>query len=388
MRNSYLLALTAAFLASSAVPAIAQTAAPTAPQPTPGQNIMTWTHDQRTVWFRNLDKTVPTSLVKRGAHIHALPRVGRPFDVNYTHNGKAMNIAGYMAANSATGLLILKDGKILAEHYGLGRTAQDRWTAWSVTKSVTSTLVGAAIKDGAIGSVDDPVTQYLPELKGSAYDGATIRNLLMMASGVKWDENYESQTADFFHMLDQPFLEQMKKLPREVQPGTKNHYNTGDTNLLGLIVARAVKKPLSVYLSEKIWVPYGMESDATWWLNHGEEVAGANLNMTLRDFGRFGQFILDGGRIDGKSILPDGWIAEGTSALLPTGWRNAPGYGYQWWVKGPDSFVALGIFGQTIYIEPAKNLVVVLNHSWPRADNDATYSLEMPFLAAVSAAVK
>lgn len=382
------LALAAAFLAGTAVPAIAQTAAPTAPQPAPGQNIMTWTQDQRTAWFLNLERTAPAALVKHGTRVHPLPRDGRRFDVGYTHDGKAMNIAAYMASNNANGLLILKDGRILAEHYALGRTEQDRWTAWSVTKSVTSTLVGAAIKDGAIGSVDDPVTKYLPELKGSAYDGATIRNLLMMASGVQWDEDYESRTADFFHMLDQPFLDQMRKVPRAAPPGTRYHYNTGDTNLLGRIVARAVKKSLSDYLSEKIWVPYGMESDATWWLNHGEEVAGANLSMTLRDFGRFGQFILDGGRIDGQSILPDGWIADATSARIQTGWRNAPGYGYQWWVKEPGKFVALGIFGQTIYIEPAKNLVVVLNHSWPRADNDATYSREMPFLTAVSEAVK
>lgn len=388
MRNSPFLALAAAFLAGTAVPAIAQTAAPSAPQPAPGQNIMTWTQDQRTVWFRNLEKTAPSALVRHGTRVHPLPRDGRPFDVSYTHDGRAMNIAAYMASNNATGLLILKDGKILAEHYGLGRTEQDRWTAWSVTKSVTSTLVGAAIKDGAIGGINDPVTKYLPELKGSAYDGTTIRDLLMMASGVKWDEDYESQTSDFFHMLDQPFLDQMKTVPRAAQPGTKYHYNTGDTNLLGRIVARAVKKSLSDYLSEKIWAPYGMESDATWWLNHGEEVAGANLNMTLRDFGRFGQFILDGAKIDGKSILPDGWIADATSAHMQTGWRNAPGYGYQWWVKGPDKFVALGIFGQTIYIEPAKKLVIVLNHSWPRADNDATYSREMPFLTAVSEAVK
>lgn len=381
-------AASTAFVASFAFAAVAVAAPVTAPKPAPGQNIMTWTQDQRTRWFRNLDETAETAIVKHGPRVHPLPRAAGRFDVSFTMDGKPTDIAGYMAANNVTGLLVLKDGKILTERYGLGRVATDRWTAWSVTKSVTSTLVGAAIKDGAIHSIDDSVIKYVPELAGSAYDGVTIKNLLTMASGAKWDEDYESKTSDFFAMLDRPFIDQLKALSRDTQPGTKFLYNTDDTNLLGIVVARAVGKPLSQYLSEKIWVPYGMESDATWWLNHGQEVAGANLNMTLRDFARFGQFFMDGGKIDGKSILPEGWVEEASAAHLPTGWNNAPGYGYKWWVQAPGKFMALGIFGQTIYIEPAKKLVVVLNQSWPRADNSVTYAREMPFLAAVSAAVK
>lgn len=384
MRSIRLAALTAIAIVTTAC---AAADAQVAPKPTPGQNIMTWTQEQRTEWFRNLERTVPTAVVKHGTKVHPLPHAPGEFDVQFTLAGEPVDIAGYMRLNNVNGLLVMKDGKILTERYGLGRGEQDRWTAWSVTKSVTSTLVGAAIKDGAIHSVDDPVTTYLPELVGSAYDGVTVKNLLNMASGVKWDEDYESQSSDFFHMLDQPFIDQMKTLPREVAPGSKFHYNTGDTNLLGLVVARAVKKPISQYLSEKIWAPYGMEQDATWWTNHGQEVAGANLSMTLRDFARFGQFFMDGGKIDGESVLPDGWLEEASAAQLPTGWQRAPGYGYKWWVQSPGKFMALGIFGQTIYIEPAKKLVVVLNQSWPRADNDTTYSREMPFLQAVSAAV-
>ena len=349
---------------------------------------MTWSHAQRTRWFRQLDAVAATVPVRRGATVRPLPKAGGRFDVRFTVDGKPLDLAGYMAANHVTGLLVLRDGKILAERYGGGRGERDRWTAWSVTKSVTSTLVGAAVRDGAIASIDQPVTVYLPELKGSAYNGVTIRNLLTMSSGVRWDEDYESRTSDFFHMLDHPILEQMRKLPRETPPGSVFHYNTGDTNLLGIIVARATGKPISRYLSEKIWAPYGMEQDATWWLNHGQEVAGANLSMTLRDFGRFGQFTLDGGRIDGRPVLPEGWLATATSRQLPSDWPHAPGYGFKWWVQGPGRFMALGIFGQTIYIEPARRLVVVLNQSWPRADNEATYRLEMPFLAAVSAAVR
>ena len=384
MYSLSLAAFAGAFLLT--MPAIAQV--PAAPKPAPDQNIMTWSHDQRTVWFRQLEQVVPTAVVKRGSHVHPLPRAAGDFDVSYVHDGKPMDIDAYMASNEVTGLLILQDGKILTERYGLGRTADDRWTAWSVTKSVASTLIGVAIKDGAIKSLDEQVIRYVPELTGSAYDGVTIRNLITMSSGAKWNEDYESRTSDFFFMLDQPFVEQMKKLPRETEPGTKYFYNTGDTNILGLVLQRAVNKPISQYLSEKIWVPYGMEKDATWWLNHGQEVAGANLSMTLRDFGRFGEFFMNGGKIDGESILPDGWVEEASSAHLDTGWENVPGYGYSWWVLSPDKFLALGIFGQTIYIEPAAKLIVVLNQSWGRADDGATYAKEMPFLAAVSAALE
>lgn len=357
--------------------------------PVAKSNVMGWSLAQRTYGFRHFDRFASTTVVKRGPRVHPFEVSPTPLDISFKLNGAMMDTAAYMKANRVTGLLVIKDGRILLERYGLGRTAQDRWAAWSVTKSVTSTLVGAAIKDGAIASVDDPVTKYVPELAKGAFKGVSVRNLLMMSSGAGWDEDYESRKSDFFAMVDRPFLEKLKTMKRVAQSGKDFHYSTMDTNLLGLVVSRATRRPLSRYLSEKIWAPYGMEQDARWWSNRGQEVAGANLTMTLRDFGRFGQFILDDAKIDGRSIVPEGWLKQATRPLLPSNWDvGAPSYGYQWWVMNDGSFLALGIFGQTIFIDRAKRLVVVINSSWERADNEMTYLREFPFLAAIRAAVQ
>ena len=238
----------------------------------------------------------------------------------------------------------------------------------------TSTLVGAAIKDGYIKSVDDPVTDYIPELKGSAYDGVTVAQLLTMTSGVKWNEDYTDPNSDVARMLvvpvpagEDPTVAYMRRLPREAEPGTKWVYKTGETNLVGVLVWRATGKPLAEYLTEKVWKPFGMAQDAVWMVdttNH--EIGGCCLSVSLRDYARFGQFVLDGG----KGVVPDGWFADATSAhatVRPGGF----GYGYQWWTYPGDMYGAQGIFGQAITIVPQEQLVVAVVSNWETATSSA-----------------
>ena len=391
------------FMKRTALAALAiaiMAATPSAP-PSPGRvdgplpegNILFWPLVQRPAGFSHMEDIYPTAIVRRGDHVKSFAVAPAELKVRYTVAGHPMDSDGFMAANNVAGLLIIQDGTILLERYrfGFGRTM--RWTSFSTAKSVTSTLVGAAIRDGYIKSIDDPVSRYIPGLTGSAYDGVSIRHMMMMSSGVKWNEDYEDPAADASKMkavYDDPkgdMVAYMAALPRVTEPGTKFHYNTGDSNMLGLLVANATGRPMAQYLSEKIWAPYGMEADAAWVTVQGQALGGSSLSMRLRDFGRFGQFFLDNGVIDGRSILPDGWRDQATGHLLPTGWGDV-GYGYQWWANRDGSYRALGIFGQMIFTDPKTRLIVVALSAWPRADAQETYAVEDAYLAAVRKAIQ
>lgn len=360
----------------------------------PFGNVLFWKAEQRPVGFANMVKIYPTATVKAGGKVFPLvPAAGAKFDVQFTDQGRTLNTDGFMAANNVAGLLIIRDGKILTEKYRLGLTQNGRWTSFSVAKSVTSTLVGAAIKDGYIKSVNDPITRYIPRLKGSAYDGVTVRNLLTMSTGVRWNEDYANPESDAsklkaFDNDDSKFdvVDYMSKLPRVSEPGAKFQYRTGDSHLLGIAVANATGRPLATYLSEKIWKPFGMQSDAYWVTSKKVVLGGSYLNMSLRDFGRFGLFALNGGKAAGKDVLPANWMKEASSPIYPSG---APGisYGYQWWVADDGSYRAVGIFGQTIRLDPKRKLVMVILSAWPEAGGAERYKLVESYVKAVTAAL-
>ncbi len=376
--------------AESLSQAIAST--PAEDQALPDGNLLFWPPEQRPTGFSNMEKIFPTAPVARGDHVHAFTVSPTPLAVHYTADGQPMDSDAFMAKNNVAGLIIIKDGTILLEKYRLGLTPERRWTSFSVAKSLTSTLIGAAIKDGYIQSINDPVTRYIPRLAGSAYDGVSIRNLITMSSGVRWNEDYEDPQSDAAQLKSlgdkgsRDMVDYMKGLPRITAPGEKFLYRTGDSNLLGVLVEEATGKPLNVYLSEKIWKPYGMEADALWMMAGGRPTGGSGLSMRLRDFARFGQFFMDGGLAGGKPVLPDGWTREATQAVLPTGWGDI-GYGYQWWINPDGSYRALGIFGQLIFIDPKAKLLIVAVSAWPRADAQPQYHVEDAYIAAVRAAV-
>jgi CubicO group peptidase (beta-lactamase class C family) len=324
--------------------------------------------------FRNIDRLFSTRTVKRGDHVYPLP-AGKPLgNFSFVSNGKDYDLYDYVSLNRVSGLLALKDGKIALERYELGNTEKTHWMSMSMIKSFTASLVGAAIKDGYIKSLDDPVTTYLPQLASSAYQGVTIRNLLQMASGVNWDETYTNPGSDRRHMLEVQITQQpggvlglMAKLPRAAQPGTRWNYSTGETQVVGALVRAAVAKPVAQYLSERIWAKFGMESDATWWLEspNGLEVGGSGLSATLRDYGRLGLFLLGGGKADGEQVLPEGWVKEAGSSKFVGGDRVD--YGYMLWpipnsagTINEGAFEARGIFGQHIYVNPRRDIADIL----------------------------
>lgn len=326
--------------------------------------------------FSNTDLIFPTRTVKAGGKTSPLPISDTPLGpVSFKSEGKEYDLPDYVALNRMVGLLVMKDGKVVFEHYDFGFKPEMRWMSMSVAKSFVSTLVGAAIKDGFISNVNDPVTKYLPQLAGGGYDGVTVRDMLMMASGVKWNETYTDPKSDRRTLLEHQIrsdrkgaiFEVMKPLPRATEPGKTFNYNTGETVLIGEVVQAATKMPLSDYLSQKVWIPVGMEADASWWLDSpgGHEVGGSGLLARLRDFARFGQFILDGAKVNGQSIVPDDWLAEATSAKPIAGVTGKNGYGYQWWTLKPEVsrwhegvFMGRGIQGQYLYINPKQRVVI------------------------------
>ncbi|WP_337186429.1 serine hydrolase [Phenylobacterium sp.] len=358
-------------------------------------SILVWSPQQQADWYRSIESVYKVETVARGDKVRPLPRAARQIAPTWTHAGRSWTVRDYMDAHRVSGVLVLKDGEILLEEYGLGRGPDDRWTSFSVAKSVTSTLAGAAIREGKIASLASPVTDYIPELKGSGYDGVTVRQLLMMSSGVKWNEDYTDPNSDVARSVSlpiepgkNPLVTYMARLPRAHEPGTLFNYNTGETDLVGILVSRAVGKSLAAYASEKIWRPYGMERDAIWMVDPaGHERGGCCMSITLRDYGRIGQFMLDGGMADGTPVLPDGWTTEATTPQIVKG-APPPGYGYFWWMRPQGGYEARGIFGQGILIVPGEKLVVVVNSAWPTAVGQDLGAARLALYEAIRAAAK
>jgi CubicO group peptidase (beta-lactamase class C family) len=314
-----------------------------------------------------------------------------------------------MDRRRTAGLLILKHGEIALERYGMGNGPESRWTGLSTAKSITATLVGAALHDGTIGSLDDGCEQYLPRLRGSAYDGVTIRNLLRMCSGVAWREENDADGRSEVYRLGKAMvsrrpgsvLDLMCKLARAQPQGVVFNYSTGESCVIAALVVAATGRPLADYCAEKIWRPAGMEADGHWQLESedGLELGGFGVSARLRDVGRFGQLILeDGEAFSGKRVLPSGWRdLAGLPDSAPTAFgRLKPGspggYGYQWWSAPPlysgvnnSTFSARGAYGQFIAVIPAEQVVIAIQSAW-RLPNDSDAELET--VAMIRAAVR
>jgi CubicO group peptidase (beta-lactamase class C family) len=335
------------------------------PQRDPSElQVLFWTDAQRAERFRVMEQWFAGHEVPAATTPRTLP-AGTPLSPELQAEIKAL-----MAKSNTAGVMVLVDGKVAFEHYGLGMGPQDRWTSFSVAKSFTSTLLGAAVKDGLIKSLDDPVTKYIPGLAGSAYEGVTVRQLATMTSGVKWNEDYTDPKSDVAQMnrfvVDfgpEAIVAQMKALPREAEPGVKWVYKTGETNLIGVLVENAVGKPLAEYAQSKIAEPAGFEGGLFWMVDpRGGNIGGCCLSLRLSDYARMGQFVLEGG----KDVVPAGWFAEATDSSVDFG-DSGFGYGYQWWTYPQGTYGAQGIFGQAITLFPDKRVVVAYIGSWAQA---------------------
>ena len=283
----------------------------------------------------------------------------------------------YLEKEKINAIVVLRDGKIVTEAYRNGSDENTRFLGMSVSKSIISLLIGIAIKDGSISSVDDEVTKYIPELKNTAYQGVTIKNLLMMRSGTNWKEIYTPGSELDNHRdlsLNQAkayYEDYAYKVKKDIPPGTKFNYSTLDTDIAGWALERAIGRSLADYMSEKLWKPAGMESPA-YWVEQGVTSAprifyGGGLAATVRDYARIGQLMLNNGQVENKQIVPASWVKESV-----TDYNRSPGYGYFWWidrnsVNNQRSYGAYGINGQAIYVDPASRTVIAVAGYWPVA---------------------
>jgi hypothetical protein len=352
--------------------------------------------------LRGSDRIFPTRVIARGPKPYLLRQALRSFDgLKFMSRGNEYGLDDYVRLNRVSAVLVLDDDAIALERYEYGNDEKTRWTSMSIAKSISTTLVGAAVKDGFIASVNDPLTKYLPELTNSSYGGVSVKELLQMTSGVRWDDTHTDPASDRRCMLElqisqEPgtILQYVSSRPRAAAPGTRWNYSTGETHIVGALLRATAGRWLSEYLSERIWSRFAMESDATWWLESrsGLECAGCGINATLRDYGRFGLFMMNDGMIRGERMLPEGWVREATEP------RNIGGehldYGYMWWpVPSEDgshadrAFSARGIFGQYLYVNPAKRVVIAV-WSARRQPKGAEVVLDNDYFNAVVAALR
>jgi CubicO group peptidase (beta-lactamase class C family) len=322
--------------------------------------------------FRTMDEIFPSKVVRHGPTARAFEHREHALPSTFPYGGSARNTDEFLKRSTTTALLVLHADEIVSEHYFLGATADTPMTSWSVAKSVVSILVGIAHDEGRLGGLSTPLATYSTSLAGSDYGMVSLHDALTMSSGMDFSEEYDNATSDvhtFFARilyLHESVGQYLASRSRRFAPGSRFHYASSDTLALGLALRDAVRTSLSQYLEEKLWKPLGMEYDASWNAESdtGMEFAFCCLNVRPRDFAKIGRLMARGGDWDGKRIVSEAWVRESTRPEAPRTPGRLPrhpwGYQYQWWIPGtPGAFMAAGVWGQFIYVDPARQLVIV-----------------------------
>ncbi|MBE2223878.1 MAG: serine hydrolase [Anaerolineae bacterium] len=345
-----------------------------------GISVYTYTEPKLTLFhpdkitnnFAHMDQIFPSRIIHKSTTSYHYFKNPTAIPTSYVYDGQDKMLDEFLTRSKTTGLLVIQDDTIVYEEYFEGYDASTTATSYSVAKSFISTLVGIAIDDGLIESVHDPITQYVPELRGSGFDGVSIAYILQMSSGLDFTESYDDKSTDAFKMFDQMFIF-MQPLDNiaasygsSVEPGTQFHYASINTHALAMLVRSVSGQELTSYLEQELWQPLGMENDAFWSLdNHGSELGFMGLNATLRDFAKLGSLFLNKGQFNGQRIVSESWVTEATTPdadfLQPGQIDEDWGYQYQWWIPRGSTrdFAAIGIWGQMIYVNPEANMVIV-----------------------------
>ena len=353
--------------------------------------------------FSNMESMFDTIAVENPDTVYTFGRSAQRLPMFYTYNNEQKNLQDFLERTRTTALLVIKDNNITFEEYYLGTRAEDRRISWSVSKSFLSAIFGVAVEEGHITSLQDPVTRYAPELAGSGYDGVSIKNVLQMSSGVKFDENYNNFNSDINRFgrlmaFGGSFDEFATSLVNEREPGTFLNYVSLDTHVLGMVLRNATGRTFVDYFNDKLWSQIGAEDSAVFMIDQtGEPMVLGGMNIRTRDFARFGKLYRDGGMWNGKQVVPAQWVADSVTPdaphLQPGNRDNAEldlGYGYQWWIpeNADGEFMAIGIYDQFVYINQKAGVVIVKNSAnidFMENNFEATTETVAMFRAIVSA---
>lgn len=321
------------------------------------------TQAQRRIVFANTSYFAPVNQIERSTEPLTLSNNFRDFSaLTYEVDGERFSLESFLSSDALMGMAVLQERDVLFEHYAPDHGPASRWISFSVTKSVSSMLIGVALNDGYIRSLDDRVADYLPRLAGTAYGEASIEDLLHMGSGVEWNEDYEDPESDVSiagALNGIALTRHLGTLPRMNAPGEVFNYNTGEANLVGEVLRSAIGMNAAPYLAAKIWQPFGMEHSASWLLDapNGRETGGCCISASVKDYARLGLFAMNDGVLpDGTRVLPEGWMRAST-----TPFKGEADYGYMWWLLGDGRYQASGIFGQKIFINPSKKVVIAVH---------------------------
>lgn len=344
--------------------------------------------------FRSLPSKYDSVTVKRAGPIYALPEKFNDDAIpeTFVYEGEERRFDEFMDRTQATGLAVLHNGDLVYEKYYRGNSRDSRAILMSVSKSMASFLIGCAYEDGDIESIDDQVIKYVPALRGTAYDGATIKDVLEMSSGVRWNEDYASMDSDIVQSIIASRIGSLDdftaSVPREHSPGTYNRYASIDTHALGMVLRGATGKSYEAYFEEKLWSKLGAEDDAQLLVDaEGEPIVYGGVNVRLRDMIRFGELYLDGGVNHlGERLISEDWVQTSTrpdSPRLMPGVDNPEsdagyGYKYQWWTPleaDGNDYMALGIYGQSIYVNPKRNVVIARTSAYQNYTVDGGHML-------------
>jgi CubicO group peptidase (beta-lactamase class C family) len=319
--------------------------------------------------YSHFDQVYEGRLVRRAAAPSPLARAASEHVVRYEYQGQTFTLDDYLARNPATGLLVARGDTILVERYQYARHDRHRFISWSMAKTVTAMLIGIALAEGRIRSVDDPAAAYVPALADTEYGRTSLRHLLQMSSGVHFVEEYTGKddvsrlAADTFRQVGTGGVEAVTPFNVRIAPsGTRFYYASVETQVLGLVLRNAVGRPVADYLQERIWEPIGAEADATWLIDRaGQEAAYCCINAVLRDYARLGLLLAHDGNWRGRQIIPAAWIKEATIVRPGQPQPSAGGYGYQVWLLAGERrmFALRGVRGQAIYVDPSSRLVMV-----------------------------
>ncbi|WP_237437952.1 serine hydrolase domain-containing protein [Altericroceibacterium endophyticum] len=350
--------------------------------------------DVNALTFRSMDTLFTTRSVPRSGPIWHLPREDHALNYTYDYDGQSYTPKQFLDRTYTNALLVMKNGHIVYENYRNNTNPQTRFIGWSMTKSLTSILVGIALQEGRIKSLDDRIETYLPELKGGGYEGVTIRQLLQMRSGVDYEERYDfahpgAAAKNHINALVKNvarFADPARTIKRVETPGKTFEYRTLDTAVLGWLLEQVSGgNTLAGYMTQRLWEPLGAESDGFFIMDGppgvGREFNGAGYNATLRDFARVGLMMMQGGRANGHQIVPEDWVKMSTA---PTEGNGEGGYGMQWWTFGGGAYSAIGLQGQYIYVDPKTETIVVKLSYFPPG-NMAASDETAAFLKATSA---